>query len=74
MSGSLKGTVKRKEYNIVRYDEKGNELLASNLSLSDDYKWAYPSGYQEIIRERDTIKYGFQFGKTFKILHLDLVF
>lgn len=66
MSGSLKGTIKRKDVEIIRYDANGDVLKASNLNLSDDYKWAHPSKYQVIEQERDTVKYGFQFGKTFQ--------
>lgn len=67
LMGSLKGTVKRKDIEVVRYDANGDVLTQSDLpALTDDYRWAYPSTYQEIIRERDTVKYGFQFGKTFR--------
>ena len=59
MSGSLKGTIKRKDVEVVRYDTNGDILKATDLNLSDDYKWAYPSKYQVIEQERDTVKYGF---------------
>ena len=63
MSGSLKGTIKRRDIDVVRYDS--TKKVMTDTGVSTDYKWAYPSSYQETIRERDTTKYGFQFGKVF---------
>jgi phospholipid/cholesterol/gamma-HCH transport system substrate-binding protein len=68
MVGSLKGSIKRRDVEIIKKDPNGVAYDPALLGVSPDFLWAYPSKYEEIIRERDTFKYGFQFGKTFREL------
>ncbi|MFT6765453.1 MAG: phospholipid/cholesterol/gamma-HCH transport system substrate-binding protein [Alteromonas naphthalenivorans] len=68
MVGSLKGSVKRTDVEIIKKDPNGVAYVLGDMNVDDNFKWAYPSKYEEIRRERDTFKYGFQFGKTFREL------
>ncbi len=70
MMGSTKGSIKRTEtYNVYK-DEKGNvisqEKIFAQLAPPDEWqKIAYAAKIETCVRERDTVKYGFQFGKVF---------
>lgn len=66
VSGSTKGTVKRKEIFREWYDQ--NDILydQNRMHISDDYKLWYAPKMYETILERDSTKYTLQFGKTFR--------
>lgn len=66
MMGSMKGRVRRRAIEVVRQAPDGTIYDPVAMNISNDYLWAYPARHEEIIRERDAIKYGFQFGKTFR--------
>lgn len=70
LMGSMKGKIRRTIINNVYKDEQGNIIsqgkLFANLPQADQWqKFAYASQIESITRERDTTKYGFQFGKIF---------
>ena len=68
MMGSLKGKLKRTDVELVKKDPNGVPYILADMAVDDNFKWAYPAKYEELRWERDAIKYGFQFGKTFREL------
>lgn len=68
MMGSLKGKLKRTDVELVKKDPNGRAYDLDTMNVDDNFKWAYPARYEELRWERDAVKYGFQFGKTFNEL------
>jgi len=65
MMGSMKGSVKRTVTDRQWFQTDGTELVPAQLTLADNRKLEFAPQISQTIRTRDTIKYGFQFGKTF---------
>ncbi len=65
MMGSNKGVIKRSVEDRKWFDGQ-NELIPGQLVLPDWAKLQYASRVEKTERVRDSIQYGFQFGKTFK--------
>ena len=65
MMGCMKGSIVRRNVDQIKYDSNHTKMSDSNVDTN--WKWGYPASYEEIVRIRDTIKYGFQFGKVFDV-------
>ncbi len=63
--GSTKGKIKRKQTRREFYDQNGNLYNQNNMNISDDFKLFQSPDIVEIVQERDSLKYGFQFGKAY---------
>lgn len=68
MMGNLKGKLKRTDVKLIKKDMNGVPLDPVAMGVSQDALWQYPAQYEELRWERDVVKYGFQFGKTFRDL------
>ena len=66
VSGSTKGTVKRKEYLRAWYDQNDVPYDQNQMNLNNNFKLFFAPKMYETVLERDTLKYGLQFGKVFK--------
>ncbi len=68
VSGSTKGTVKRKEYLREWVDQNNVPYDQNQMNLNNNFKLFFAPKMYETVLERDTLKYGLQFGKVFKDL------
>lgn len=66
VSGSTKGTVKRKEILRRWYDQNDVVYNQNQMIIDDNFKLFFAPKVYETVLERDTLKYGLQFGKVFK--------
>ena len=68
LMGSTKGSIQRRNMHRVFYDQNGQPYNQNNMNISDDFKLFQSPHIEEIVQVRDTVKYGFQFGKSFNNL------
>ncbi len=65
LSGSMKGTVKRREYLREWFDPHNVPYDQERMDINDNFKLYYAPKVYETVIERDTFKYGLQVGKIF---------
>ncbi len=63
--GNNKGTIRRKDIFRAWFDQEDIPYNQNRMLISDDYKLWYAPRVEELVIERDTLKYQLQFGKIF---------
>ncbi len=65
LCGSTKGKIERRELRREFFDQNGNLYNQNYMNISDDFKLFQSPHIVELVQIRDTVKYGFQFGKAY---------
>ena len=59
------GSIQRTEEQRTRFDDKGNLLVPTEMNLGNDDKLYYASRIDKVVRKKNDLLFGLQFGKRF---------